>query len=256
MRLNSIFFKMMVPLVLITVAVGALTLWMTERFLKDTVEDVFIRTEARHFSDLIGQKVDDRFKFLIRDGRSLAAYPDTAAFLKQEPASPKKMNEKLREKMAHCKKYYNFDTVYVAQAQTRNYFDETGFIRTVDPSNPESIWFKKTLQSEKPYLINIDSDMTGEMHLWIDAVVGDPKHPLGLAGGGVKIPNMMDELQEFLEHYNAQVYILDEKGSTGSGRAASVWSASKWVRKSISSLSSRSARWDGIPCLSFPGLPF
>jgi len=102
--------------------------------------------------------------------------------------------------------------VYVVQAATRHYYDETGFVKNIDPSDPESAWFNKTLRSGKPYLVNIDSDITGEMHLWIDAVVGDPKRPLGMAGGGVKIPNIMDGLREFIDHYSAQIFIIDDKG--------------------------------------------
>ena len=213
-RWNSLAVHLALPLGFVTVLVVGMTVILTENFLTRTVERVFVSTEIDHMRDLIGREISGRMEMVIRDGLALAEYPDVREFLKSPGASRGQISGAVKEKLAYFKKFYGLDMVYAATAQSRHYYNESGLVEVVDLKEPESAWFLETLRVPFSYLVNVDSDITGELHLWIDAKVqaGDGDDAVGLAGGGIKIANVLEPIAAHLERYRARAFLIDPSG--------------------------------------------
>ncbi len=211
-RWNSLAFRLAIPLGVVTILVISATVVMTESFMTRTVERVFVSSEIEHLRGLVGRQIEGRIGMVIRDGVALARYPDIRNFLLAPEASRGKIPGDIREKLAYFKSIYDLDTVYAITLKSRHYYDENGLVKILDLSDPESGWFMQTLQSPEPYTINVDSDITGELHLWIDAKVTTSAGTVGLAGGGIKVDNVMEPVAAHLERYRAQAFLIDDNG--------------------------------------------
>lgn len=207
-KLNSILFKMMVPLIAVTVLVVGITFLVTQTYLKRVVEDIFIDLQAHHLEEIYALKTENILVQIQNAGGAVAASKDIKNFLSSEDAAQGNMPQQMKQKLSDLKKFYRLDTIYVAHAKSRNYFNEEGFVRAVDPTNKESGWFLKTLRSKESFLINTDADFAQNLHIWFDGVVGSVHDPIGLAGGGMNIESIFEIALGDFQKNSADVIII------------------------------------------------
>ncbi|PNV83398.1 MAG: hypothetical protein C0627_04630 [Sulfurimonas sp.] len=207
-KLNSIVFKMMVPLMAVAILVVGITYLVTQTYLKKVVEDVFIDLQAHHLEEIYSLKMENILIEIQSAGTAIAASKEIESFLLSQDAAEGKMSPHMKQKLYDLKQLYKLDMIYVAHAKSRNYFNENGFLRVVNPSDKESGWFLKTLHGKKSFLINTDADFAQSLHIWIDGIVGSEDNPIGLAGGGVDIDNIFEIALGDFHEYSADVTIL------------------------------------------------
>jgi PAS domain S-box-containing protein len=207
-KLNSIVFKMMMPLMVVTVLVVGIKFLVTQTYLKKVVEDLFIDMQAHHLEEIYSLKMENILIEIQGAGAAIAASKEVENFLLSEDAADGKMSLQMKQKLLDLKKLYRLDTIYVTHAKSRNYFNEEGFVRAVDLSNKDSGWFLKTLEGKKSFQISTDADFAQSLHIWIDSIVGSVDNPIGLAGGGVDIADIFEiALKDFRKH-SAEVIII------------------------------------------------
>lgn len=209
MKFNSIIFKMMTPLMVVTVFTVCVTLFMTQTYIKKAVEDIFIDLQIRHLKELYTLKIKNITSELVTAGAVITSSEDVRNFAFSKEALDGKMSKKMKQKLLELKTTYKLDTIYIAHIKSGNYFNENGFIRVVDTSNKESQWFLNTLRSNEIFLLNADSDITGELNIWLDAKVGGISNPVALAGGGVDITNIFEIALENFKYNSADVTIIN-----------------------------------------------
>lgn len=209
MKFNSIILKMMTPLMVVTVFTVCVTLFVTQTYLKKVVEDIFMDLQIHHLKELYTLKMKNITSELVTAGALITSSEDVRNFAFSKEASDGRMSQKMKQKLLELKKTYKLDTIYIAHIKSGNYFNENGFIRVVDTSNKESQWFLNTQHSNKIFLINTDSDITGKLNIWLDAKVGDIDNPVALAGGGVDITNIFEMALEDFKYDSADVTIIN-----------------------------------------------
>lgn len=210
MKLNSIVFKMITPLVVVTILVVIGTLFATQNHLKKIVEDIFINLQVHHFEEIYRLKIDNILSNIKRDGIAIASSYEVQKFITSDDAKNRKMPRSLGKELLELKKLYKLDVIYMAEKNNRNYYDENGFVKVVDLANKESEWYLRTLGSKKRFYINADSDITGTLHIWVDTIVGDIDDPLGLAGGGVDVSNLLNMALKEIDDGSANALIIDK----------------------------------------------
>lgn len=212
MKLNSIVFKMITPLVIITVLVVGTTLFVTQNYLKTMVENIFINMRVHHFKEIYRLKVDNILSDIKRDALAITKSHDVIEFLKSDDAKSHKMPPTLQKELLELKEVSNLDIVYVSDIVNKNYYSEKGFVKIISALDKESEWYEKTLEAKKRFIINADNDITGTLHIWIDAIVGDIDNPIGLAGGGVDVSNFLNmALHEIDNDSSANALIINSK---------------------------------------------
>lgn len=212
MRYDSILLRVLFPLLLVVGFLMFITLRVTEDFLKQTVENVYIKSEIENLQSTINGKIDNKLMQIVRDSMVVATCPDTAEYLKSQHAKDGNLTLQMQNKFHYFKNFYNLETVYAAELQTKNYYNETGFVKVVDPNDSQSFWFEQTLNNHAPYTVNVDSFLTGELTIWVDVVVRDGNKKIGLAGGGIKIANILEPLEGVLEDIDAEALLVDTSG--------------------------------------------
>jgi PAS domain S-box-containing protein len=208
--MNSIVFKMMTPLIVITVFVVGATLFVTQIYLKKIVEDIFVELKVHHLEKIYHLKMENFLSNIKNHGLVISDSYDIKKFLSSSDASNGKMSNEMKQKLFDLKQFYNLERIYVAQKNSKNYFDETGFVKVVDTADKKSAWFLNTLQNKKKFILSADSYLTESLHLWIDAVVGDANNSIGLAGCGMDISSLYQLALEEFNKDSANVIILDK----------------------------------------------
>jgi len=207
-KLNSIVFKMMMPLMAVAILVVGITFLVTQTYLKKVVEDIFIDLQAHHLEEIYSLKMENIIIEIQSAGTAIAASKEVENFLLSQDAAEGKMSPQMKQKLSDFKRFYRLDTIYVAHANSRNYFNENGFLRVVNPSDKESGWFLKTLRGKESFLINTDADFAQTLHIWFDGVIGSEDNPVGLAGGGVDIDNIFEIALGDFHKYSTEVTII------------------------------------------------
>lgn len=208
-QLNSMIMRIMLPLVLMIGLIIATTVFMTDKYLKKTVEEVYIQKEVEHLKAMVQSKIDTKLLTIVRDSMLVATCPDTVSYLQSKEAQEGVLTENMKQKLDYFKNFYNLETVYVAELQERNYFRESGFIKKVGFGDSQEEWFDTTLNNQTLYTINIDSFQTDQLTVWIDVVVHDGQKKVGLAGGGVKIRNILSPVESIIDKLQGKAYLFD-----------------------------------------------
>lgn len=212
MKLNSIVFKMITPLVVITVLVVSGTLYATQNYLKNIVEEVFINLQIHHFKEIYKLEVSNILSNIERDGVTITKSQAVKEFLASDDAKNRKIPQNLQKRLLEFKELFKLDTIYVSDIKSKNYYDENGFVKTINPLDKESEWYLRALKNKKRFHINANSDITGTLHIRIDTIVGDIENPIGLAGGAVDVSNLLNlVLREINHDDSASALIIDNK---------------------------------------------
>ncbi|MFA6192167.1 MAG: ATP-binding protein [Sulfurimonas sp.] len=209
MKMNSIVFKMMTPLIASTILVVGITLFVTQTYLKKVVEDIFIELKVHHLETIYHLKMENILSNIRNNGLVIADSNEVKKFLLSSDASNGKMPNEMMQKLVDLKQLYNLEHIYITHINSRNYFNENGFVKVVDLADKESAWFLNTLNSKKKFILNADSDITKNLHLWVDAIVGDVNNPIGFAGCGVNISSFYQLALEDFKKDNANVIVLN-----------------------------------------------
>jgi len=209
MKMNSIVFKMMLPLVITSVVVVGMTLVITQTYLRTVIEDIFVNQQVHHLKKIYNLKMENILSKTEQNGLTIANSQTIKKFVESSDAKNGKISDEMKKKLFDMKQLYHLDTIYIAEKSSRNYFNENGFVQVVNTSHKDNQWFLNTLKSKKRFLINADSDITGSLHIWSDAVIGEVNNPIGLAGCGVNIGNIYKMALEDFNKNSADVMILE-----------------------------------------------
>lgn len=103
--------------------------------------------------------------------------------------------------------------VFAANRLTGNFY--TGLRGKVDVmtrKDPDDSWFFDAIYSKKAYLLNIDSNRElGSTYIWVNAQMGDPLHPLGVAGIGDDFTGF-SKLFSAVDQYGGRSWMFDKRG--------------------------------------------
>lgn len=211
MKFNSILFKMMTPLVIITILVVGATFLVTHIYLKKVIENVFIDFRVHHLEEVYTLKIENILLEIKSAGVGITSSKDVQNFILSKDAAEGRMSQEMKQILSDMKKLYKLDTIYIAHVQSRNYFDEDGFVRVIDPSNKESEWFLKTLEGENNFLVNTDNDFAGYLHIWLDSIVGSKENPIALAGGGINTRSIFEFAQKNFRKDCEDIIIISDE---------------------------------------------
>jgi len=124
--------------------------------------------------------------------------------------------EAVRTLMSSLVDDYGYDTSFLVSSTTHNYWsvDSIGFrlLDIVNTEDQDDDWFFNTLASGKRYEINIDHNKElNDTFVWINALVGDVHNPHGVAGLGMNLDNVIEDLigQENLGQVKNEIWLVD-----------------------------------------------
>ena len=211
LKLNSIIFKMMIPLLTITSLLVSIAFFAVHTYLHKVVQDITIDLRIHHIEEISTLKIESILLEMKRAAVEIISSKDLQKFILSKDALEGKISQSIKQKLSDIKNLHKLDTIYIAHVESRNYFNEDGFIQAVNPSKKESGWFVRTLQSKKDFLISAESNSAGKPYIYLDEIVESKDEPVALAGVGMDISNIFEIVLEDFHKKCVNVIILNDE---------------------------------------------
>lgn len=126
--------------------------------------------------------------------------------------------EDMRAYLNAYREKYGYDSVFLASAKTKRYFNFNGLDRTLPQDNPENEWFYKFLDSGEECTLNIDNDeVTGaenEISVFINCRIKDSAgKTMGVVGVGFRVDHLQELFKSYEDKFGVDVCLIDGKGT-------------------------------------------
>ena len=156
------------------------------------------------------------------DGR-VARAKETASMLAQDHAilqwvNSAEQDERLggyaKTRLHDIAQHYDYANSFIVSAVTNHYWAE-GFqmIQVMSPGDPNSLWFFEAMKSGKPLQLNLDYNIARQdTFVFLNALMGDPAQPVGVAGVGLSLRDISRDFQKFKFGEDSRLWMIDSTG--------------------------------------------
>lgn len=120
----------------------------------------------------------------------------------------------IKGRLSDLKNRFGYFTAFAVNSRTYHYWTTDGvLLDTVDPDDPDDSWFFDNITSRKKIQINIDYNQEyGDTLCFINVLVGSVSDPVGVAGVGLNLNEMIDELFQPNEEYDDTTLLISMTG--------------------------------------------
>lgn len=123
--------------------------------------------------------------------------------------------ETIKSYLNSYKEAYGYDSVFLASAKTRRYYNFNGVDRVLSIGNPENNWYFNFLESDVKYSLEVDNDEAAHDAITVFVncrIKGDDEMTLGIVGVGFQVYGLQKLLREYAALSDVDIYLLDETG--------------------------------------------
>ncbi len=110
---------------------------------------------------------------------------------------------------------FGYSTAFIADDSTLDYYSEWGYLKTIDPQNPDDDWYVPFKTSEKLYELNVDNDQANDnrMTIYINTRMRDKDGKyIGACGVGVPMKQVMTLLQSLEKQSDISIKLVSTDG--------------------------------------------
>lgn len=135
----------------------------------------------------------------------------------QEHSDNYSFTDTMRTYLNSYREKYGYDSIFLASVQTGRYYNFNGLDRTLEPENPENVWFYKFLEQPAEYTINIDNDevegASNDVTVFINCrIKGTDGATVGIVGVGFKVNTLQALLHSYEDSFGVNTCLVDESG--------------------------------------------
>ena len=163
--------------------------------------------------DSIASKIDDR----------IARAKETALILAKDPTiiqwvvgaeTDARLGEYSKIKINDIAKEYDYANAFVVSAVTRHYWSEgSKLLQVMSETDPNARWFFDALKSGKAISLNIDYNSgRQDTFVFLNSLVGDVGNPVAVAGVGMSIKELAQEMQRYKFGDKSNLWLADGTG--------------------------------------------
>jgi diguanylate cyclase (GGDEF)-like protein len=109
---------------------------------------------------------------------------------------------------------YDYNSVFLVSSTTSIYYYFDGVNKILSPEDSHDVWYYDFINGSDAYLLDVDVDeVTGVLTIFINAKVFDESENLiAVVGVGVEMDYVINIMQDFEQHYDLKIYLVDELG--------------------------------------------
>lgn len=111
---------------------------------------------------------------------------------------------------------FGYSMVFAVSDRSKAYYSYNGISRYIDiEKNEADLWYKNFLKSEKPYVLDVDTDEANHWSLSVfinTAVKDDSKKLLGVCGVGVDMEELRNILERYERIYDIKINLVNREG--------------------------------------------
>lgn len=205
--------KKQVILVCLLLSLGFVALSVFNYYVsKTTIREALVERELPLTSDNIYSEIQ---KDLIRPVfiSSMMAH-DT--FLRDWILSGEQELPRITRYLHEIKSKYGAFTSFLVSDKTLNYYNTTGILKKVSPSEPRDVWYYRVRAMQPPYEINVDPDLSNrdEMTIFINYRVFDyHQNLIGATGVGLTVDSVRKLIDSYHRRYQRTIYFVNRQGT-------------------------------------------
>ncbi len=173
---------------------------------------------AESYVQLHKQKVNAAIQNDLTSALLMARVNELIEWAKDEN-NPEKQESAMQVFHTYKQQFSNHN-YFISFAKSSNlYFSESDsskqsaiLLRTLGSKGIDDSWFYRAIKAKQPYQINIDHKTElGMRKLWVNVVIYDEEHPLGVVGTGIDISHF---IEDFIldDNQNIEPLLIDQKG--------------------------------------------
>ena len=133
----------------------------------------------------------------------------------QEDMSEAQKNKIIQNYLSDIVEKFGYSTAFLTDDSQMAYHAENGFVKTVDPSNPDDDWYVPFRDSGKLYELNIDNDQANDNRItvYINMRMEDSAgNFIGICGVGVPINQILSLLRSMEAQSGISIKLVNSNG--------------------------------------------
>lgn len=199
-----------VLLVFATSVTGILSYRITER---EVINKLKTNDLVRTAKSIVGQ-VEGRVDRAIETSEMLAGDPAVVDWI-----TGGETDDRLRDivlgQIVSLPKSFDYTNSFVVSAVTKQYWTEEGrVLERLSEDDPDDDWFFDTLAAGKKVDVVVDSNKSRhDTFVFVNALIGDPAHPIGVAGVGLSLKALSDEFVTYKYGPDSHLWMVGADGT-------------------------------------------
>ncbi len=169
-----------------------------------------VSTEAPIATQYVNQTFENKISRAIALGKIIGDNPFVHHWLQ------KKRSEKTTATITeYFQKFIEegLSATFIVSGSTLDLYTQDGFFKTLSRDVPRDSWYFDAVASGQKVSINIQhSEKNDELTAYVNVLMGDVSHPLGVAGVGISLAEVSRELAGFKVSESSIAYLITEEG--------------------------------------------
>jgi serine phosphatase RsbU (regulator of sigma subunit) len=192
-----------------TVLTGLIGYWFTEDGVVHKLKSQDLSTIAKS----IAEQVDGR----LERAKETAVTLSDDAYIRKWVAGGEKDPELTAyavQRLQGLRSQFDYSNSFIVSGTTRQYWSEEGkVIDTVSQSDPDDSWFFTTMKAGVKVGVDVDyNEVRQDTFAFINALIGSPDKPEGVAGVGMNLRELSKEFQTYKYGTGSNVWLVDRDG--------------------------------------------
>ena len=177
------------------------------------------------FANEVGNTVHDIFSEAVAVSEAMSNTFIQELLSSRNPLESDVKTELITKYLMEIVSKFGYSTAFLTDDSTMTYYAETGFTKTVDPSNPDDDWYIPFKESGKLYELNVDNDQANNNRItvYINTRMKNSRNNfIGVCGVGVSIKQVMQILMELEATNNITIKLVAPDGNVKVGRTGQI----------------------------------
>jgi len=210
---------------IIKVIVFASSIIILSIILVGTIIYIITRNEVVHklksqdlpsIVESMAYRIDSRIERAKEVSLMLANDPQIIEWVSGGEKDPRQQDYSLKKisNLVHLATDFDYSNSFIVSAVSNQYWDENGnIIDTMSKNDPDDDWFFTTLSSGKKVSISFDYNKERRgTFVFVNALIGDIKQPVGVTGVGLGLQDLSREFQDFKFGKQSDLWLVDKLG--------------------------------------------
>lgn len=183
--------------------------WFTQNGVVDKLKGQDLATIAKS----VAEQVDGR---LERAQETAMALSDDVLLRRWVAGGEKdpELTAYAAERLKYLHSSFDYSSSFIISGTTRQYWSESGrVIETVSAGDPDDSWFFRAMESKTKVFVDVDyNEVRKGTYAFINALMGSPDKPEGVAGVGLHLEELSKEFQTYKYGEGSDVWLVDRAG--------------------------------------------
>ncbi len=190
----------------------AIVLFVNNRMTQDVVSKRIYSSEAPAIASAITEKFDKEISKALSVARMIADNPMIHQWILSEEGTQKRERKEISQLLSTAQEQ-GIDFSFIVSDISRNYYTSKGLLKTLDPKDKNEDWYFDTLKAAKKESISVDPSRDGKgLMAFINIIMGTPQKPLGIAGAGINLDALSQQLSGTRLSPGGVTYLIDQQG--------------------------------------------